>query len=87
MQEIVEWRKRIDEIDRLLLTLLNERAKYALEIGRIKKISGIPVQDANREKEIYARLREMNEGPFSDEAVENLFGCLISESRRLERET
>lgn len=86
MPEIIEWRKKIDEIDRQLLKLLNERATCAIEIGKIKKKAGMPVHDPNREKEIFARLRGMNEGPFSNKAVENLFSCLIRESRRLESE-
>ena len=86
MPEIIEWRKKIDEIDNQLLKLLNERAQCAIEIGKIKKKTGMQVHDAGREKEIFARLREMNEGPFSNKAVENLFGCLMRESRSLESE-
>ena len=84
MRDIVEWRNRIDEIDTKLLALLNERAKCALEIGHIKRQDGLPVLDAGREQRIYARLRELNGGPFSNEAIERLFSCLIAESRLLE---
>ena len=34
---IDDWRRRIDEIDRQLVTLLNERSRCAMEIGRIKQ--------------------------------------------------
>ena len=32
-----DWRRRIDEIDRKLVELLNERSGCALEIGKIKQ--------------------------------------------------
>ena len=35
-----EWRARIDEIDRQLLPLLNQRAQLSLEIGRAKREAG-----------------------------------------------
>jgi chorismate mutase len=85
MRDIAAWRKRIDAIDRKLLELVNERAKCALEIGRIKQKSGLPVLDAGREKEIFDRIRRLNGGPFSGDAVVSIFRCLIGESRKLEQ--
>ena len=32
--DISDWRKKIDELDRQLAALLNERAAAAVEIGR-----------------------------------------------------
>ena len=34
---VEDWRRKIDEIDRKLVELLNERSQCVLEIGRIKK--------------------------------------------------
>ena len=86
MQDIADWRKRIDEIDKKLLALLNERAKCAVEIGNVKKRAGMEIYDPNRENEILSRLRSSNEGPLSDDSVQRLFECLIRESRCLEGE-
>src|SRR5579884_1815723 len=36
LMKIGDWRRRIDEIDRKLVELLNERSRCALEIGKIK---------------------------------------------------
>jgi chorismate mutase len=84
MDDIADWRKRIDEIDEKILKLLNERAGCAIEIGKIKSEKGIEITDQSREDRILAHLTEINQGPLSGEAVQNLFKCLIIESKNLE---
>ena len=83
--EIGEIRKRIDLLDDVLLRILNERARLALEIGRRKVEKGLPVYDPAREKRIFARMRGDNPGPLDDDAVVRLFERVVDESRRLER--
>ena len=36
-QQMETWRRRIDEIDQMLIRLFNERTQCAIEIGHIKK--------------------------------------------------
>lgn len=36
-ERLLPWRNRIDELDRQILELLNERARAALEVGKIKQ--------------------------------------------------
>lgn len=86
MQDIAGWRVRIDEIDKELLKLLNERATCAIEIGKIKKKDGIDIYDPDRERSILERLRSLNPGPLSGDAVQGLFERLIRESRQLEHD-
>jgi len=83
--EIDEIRKRIDLLDDVLLRVFSERARLALEIGRIKKGLGLPVFDPAREKRIFARMKAENPGPLDDGAVVRLFERVVDESRRLER--
>jgi chorismate mutase len=83
--EIDELRKRIDLLDDVLLRIFNERARIALEIGRVKRKHGLPVFDPGREKRIFARMKEDNPGPLEDGAVVRLFERVVDESRRLER--
>jgi len=83
--EIGEIRKRIDLLDDVLLRILNERARLALEIGRRKVEKGLPVYDPAREKRIFARMKGDNPGPLDDGAVVRLFERVVDESRRLER--
>ena len=86
MNELDRLRASIDELDRVLVKLLNQRAKYALEIGRAKGAAGLPVYSPEREREVIARVEEQNRGPLSAEALRRLYERIIDESRRLERE-
>ena len=76
--------KLIDEVDLKMLSLLNERASYVLQIGKIKRQLDIPVHNFVREKEILQRLSKKNKGPFSNKAVENIYQAIISNSKKLE---
>lgn len=84
--DIDDWRARIDAVDLKILDLLNERANYSLEIGEIKQRLHLPIYMPEREKQIYARLEQINGGPLSNAAVRRLFERIIDESRRLESE-
>ena len=68
------------------MDLLNRRAGYALEIGKIKKEKGMPIHSPGRERQILERVQELNLGPLTSGAIKRLFERVIDESRRLERE-
>jgi chorismate mutase len=82
---IDEIRIKIDELDRQLLRVFNERAALALEIGKIKKELGLPVYDPSREKLIFEAMKAANPGPLDDGAIVRMYERVIDESRRLER--
>jgi chorismate mutase len=85
--DMAPLRDRIDELDRQILNLLNERAVCANEIGHIKKQLGLPVYMPSREDEVLANVCDANAGPLPDEAVRRLFERVIDETRSLERKT
>jgi len=82
---IEDWRKRIDEIDRKLLDLLNDRTQCVIEIGRIKKTQNVGVYDPQRERDILRRMKAENHGPLDEEGLQRLFERVIDECRRIER--
>lgn len=82
---IDDLRCEIDRLDSELLRIFNQRAKLALNIGEIKKATGIPIFDPGREKRIFQRMKSENQGPLDDQAIVRLFERVIDESRRLER--
>ena len=51
--DIADWRKKIDELDRRLVELLNERAQAAHEIGKLKRNTSMPIYEPEREKKIF----------------------------------
>ncbi|HEV3254544.1 MAG TPA: chorismate mutase [Candidatus Acidoferrales bacterium] len=82
---IEDWRRRIDEIDRKLVELLNERARCAIEIGHLKREAGLPVYQPQREQEILANAERDNRGPLENTAIRRLFERIVDEARSLER--
>ncbi len=85
MSDVADWRKRIDEIDRQLVKLLNERSKCAVEIGHIKKALKVATWQPEREAEILRNVVTANDGPLDDAAIRRLFERIIDEARSLER--
>jgi len=80
-----DWRRRIDEIDRRLVELLNERSNCVLEIGRLKKIDGTPLYQPEREREVLDAAEKANSGPLSEAAIRRLFERILDEARAVER--
>jgi len=84
--EIEALRQKLDLIEDKLISLLNERAKYVLEVGKIKHEKGLPVEDPKRQELILNRVMQKNPGPFSDESIRDIFKKIIEESIRLEKQ-
>jgi chorismate mutase len=82
---ISDWRRRMDEVDKKLVELLNERSQCALEIGRLKQEAGIPIYQPTRENEVLANAETNNRGPLSHAAIRRLFERIIDEARSAER--
>jgi chorismate mutase-like protein len=86
MSNLDDLRKNIDRVDEVLVRLLNERARCACEIGRLKKELGVEIYQPDREKEVLDHVRGVAaEGPLGPEAIARLFERIIDEARRLER--
>src|SRR2546428_11043922 len=83
---IEDWRRKIDEIDRKLVELLNERSKCAIEIGKIKRAQNLRVYDPEREQEILKRIKEANSGPLDSHGLQRLFELIIDECRQIEQQ-
>ncbi|MCW8859628.1 MAG: chorismate mutase [Deltaproteobacteria bacterium] len=83
--DIDAFRTKINQLDDELLRIFNERAALALEIGAVKKQLDLPIYDPKREKLIFQRMQEKNQGPLDNSAIIRLFERVIDESRSLER--
>jgi chorismate mutase-like protein len=82
--KIGDWRAKIDAIDTTLLHLLNVRAGFALEVGRLKGASGMALRVPEREQEILSRMKTLNPGPLDSEAVEKIYRLILHESIRIQ---
>lgn len=84
--ELARLRDAIDRVDEVLVQLLNQRAKYAIQVGEVKAVLDIPIYAPEREKEVLLHVERVSEGPLHGESVRRLFERIIDESRRVERE-
>ena len=75
--KLLQYRKKIDYIDRKILNLLNERAKTAVEIGKIKQSSSA-VYVPSRETEIINNLTKSNKGPLNKQDISGIYREIIS---------
>lgn len=82
---IEDWRSKIDEIDRELVRLLNERSEAAMEIGKLKLNANVPLYQPEREREVLENAERINAGPLPDTAIRRLFERILDEARSVER--
>ncbi len=80
---LADWRRRIDEIDKKLVELLNERSRCALEIGKLKQAENIPLYQPERENEVLENAEHNNSGPLTDAAIRRLFERIIDANASL----
>ena len=83
--DISELRKKIDELDKELVDIINRRAQCALDIGKMKDKATKSIFAPEREKQVLASVLESNPGPLSDKAVSAVFREIISACRALEK--
>lgn len=81
-----QCRDRIDDVDRRLIELLNERAQVAEQIGRLKQGQALPIYEPKREDQVFANVMRQNTGPLSHDAAKRIFERVIDEMRRLQKE-
>lgn len=83
--DIPKIRQRIDTIDDTILELLKERLDCAKRIGQLKDETHRAKWDPQREREIYDRLRQDNQGVFPDKALKSVFHEIITTCRLSQR--
>ena len=81
---IEDLRIRVDEVDRELIRILNERARIVQEIVAIKAEAGKPLFDPRREEEILQKVAQQNEGPIYDTSMREIFELILHRIRDLE---
>lgn len=78
-----QHRDAIDQLDKTILDMLNQRAQHARRIGEIK--GSTAVYRPEREAQVLHRIQKINHGPLSDESVARLFREIMSECLAIER--
>ena len=78
-------RRRIDELDRQIVELLNERAKVVVDVGKAKQAEGTPIYSPDREHMVLERVSRLNAGPLPQKTLRAIYRELMSGSFALEK--
>jgi chorismate mutase len=83
--KIEEFRVLVDEVDRRIVALLNERTRVVEDIGCVKREARLPIYEPKREDQVFANVTEVNHGPLTEDAVRRIFERIIDEMRTIQR--
>jgi chorismate mutase/prephenate dehydratase len=78
-------RRKIDNLDKKIIQLLNARAKVTLEIAGEKSKSGRSIYVPEREKEVLRKAAILSRGPLNAGALEAIYREIMSSSLALEK--
>jgi chorismate mutase len=84
--DIADWRKKIDELDRKLVELLNLRAQAAHEIGRLKRNSRLPIYEPDRERTVFTNVQQINPGPLPNSDLTRIYERIMDVMRKIQKE-
>ena len=80
-----ELRVLIDDVDRRVVELLNQRTRVVEDIGRVKRQAGLPIYEPKREDQVFANVSQSNQGPMTHDALRGIFERIIDEMRKIQR--
>ena len=83
--KLEELRVLVDEVDRRIVALLNERTRVVEDIGCVKREARLPIYEPKREDQVFANVTGVNHGPLSEEGVRRIFERIIDEMRTIQR--
>lgn len=79
------YRKRIDDLDKKIVALLNERSNVSVAIGKEKIKSNKSIYSPGREKEVFTRVKALCNEHLSPSAIQAIYREIMSSSLALEK--
>lgn len=83
-ESLDELRKKIDELDAKIVSLLNERYVTVQKVGEFKKDTASAVYVPERERKVYEKVRRLNAGPMKDVTLFAIYREIMSGALALE---
>ena len=84
--DIEHWRRQIDDLDRKLVALLSERARAAVEIGKLKRNTSMPIYEPDRERIVFDNVQQANPGPLPGRDLVRIYERIIDVMRNIQKE-
>ena len=82
MKTLTQLRKEIDTTDKEIIKQIRKRNKIVLEIGKIKKIKKLNIEDKNREKQQKQKIEELaKKNEINPEFLKKMFKLIITNSK------
>ena len=83
--EITDYRNKIDNIDKSIGALLNERLNACMEIVNLKKQKKLEVTDSSREEQILRDVSGAGDCEETRQAIREIYKKIFEESKRLQK--
>lgn len=84
MAEIEKLREQLDEVDREIVSLFEQRMQIGREIGRCKLHSGVKMIDRQKERDKLADMVSRASTEFNKKGVRELFEQMMSMNRKVQ---
>jgi chorismate mutase len=81
---LVDMRRKIDELDRAIVRLLNQRAEKVAQIGFLKRSLDLPVRSRPREEMVLKNVAAANPGPLTEAALLSIYRRVLASMRGLQ---
>lgn len=82
---LAEFRQAIDRCDAQIVRLLNERTRYVLQIGELKREAGQEIYAPHRERAVLQRVCKLNPGPITADSLRYIYREIMSSALALEK--
>jgi len=83
--DLSRCRVLIDDLDRRIIALLNERTAVVEQIGRIKQELHLNVYEPKREDQVLENVLAHSNGPLPPESIKRIFERIMDEMRTLQK--
>ncbi|MBR4665843.1 MAG: chorismate mutase [Lentisphaeria bacterium] len=80
-----ELRRKIDELDTRIVSLLNERYQTVKKVGAFKKGTAGAIYVPERERKVYEKVCRLNDGPMKDVTLFAIYREIMSGALALEQ--
>lgn len=83
MEAIFQHRQAIDQLDKQIVSLLNQRQEHALAIRALKPAANLGLFDAKREEEIIEGVQSYSEGPLYPDNLRDIYMAILKVSKEV----
>lgn len=79
-------RQKIDEIDREIVNLFEERMKIVVEVAKIKKENNIEIFDSNRENKVIEKVKKYLKDKNLENYLEEFYIDMMNISKKYQKD-